>query len=120
MVLMLMIFCHLIDDYVLQGWLASAKQKSWWEKNAPQELYKHDFLMALMEHSFMNAFAVHVPIYLFMCKNENILVMTFLFSLLSHMIIDHLKANKRKINLIHDQLLHIIILIIIYLFYSII
>ena len=30
-----MIFCHIIDDYYLQGWLASAKQKIWWEKNAP-------------------------------------------------------------------------------------
>ena len=25
--LILMIFCHIVDDYYLQGWLASAKQK---------------------------------------------------------------------------------------------
>lgn len=23
-----MLFCHIVDDYYLQGWLASAKQKS--------------------------------------------------------------------------------------------
>lgn len=34
--LLLMIFCHIVDDYYLQGWLASAKQKKWWEENAPQ------------------------------------------------------------------------------------
>lgn len=26
-ILFCMIFCHIIDDYYLQGWLASAKQK---------------------------------------------------------------------------------------------
>ena len=25
----IMIFCHVVDDYYLQGWLASAKQKKW-------------------------------------------------------------------------------------------
>lgn len=30
--LIFMIFAHLVDDYYLQGWLASAKQKKWWEK----------------------------------------------------------------------------------------
>ena len=39
-----MLFCHIVDDYYLQGWLASAKQKSWWEKNAPDELYKNDYI----------------------------------------------------------------------------
>lgn len=51
-ILITMIFCHIVDDYYLQGWLASAKQRSWWEKNAPDNLYKHDYLMALFMHSF--------------------------------------------------------------------
>lgn len=51
-ILISMIFCHIVDDYYLQGWLASAKQKSWWEKNAPDDLYKHDYMMALFMHSF--------------------------------------------------------------------
>lgn len=49
-ILITMIFCHIVDDYYLQGWLASAKQKSWWKKNAPDDLYKHDYLMALFMH----------------------------------------------------------------------
>ena len=28
-ILILMFFAHLVDDYYLQGWLASAKQKKW-------------------------------------------------------------------------------------------
>lgn len=47
-----MIFCHIVDDYYLQGWLASAKQKEWWSKNAPNPLYKYDYIMALFMHSF--------------------------------------------------------------------
>ena len=38
-----MIFCHIIDDYYLQGWLAFAKQKEWWTKNTPNPLYKYDY-----------------------------------------------------------------------------
>lgn len=33
-----MLFCHIIDDYVLQGWLATGKQKEWWKINAPEWL----------------------------------------------------------------------------------
>ena len=42
-----MLFCHIVDDYYLQGWLASAKQKGWWRKNSPELLYKNDYVMAL-------------------------------------------------------------------------
>lgn len=43
-IILWMIFFHIVDDYYLQGWLAHTKQKSWWEKNAPDELYKHDYV----------------------------------------------------------------------------
>ena len=57
-----MLFCHIVDDYYLQGWLASAKQKKWWEQNASNPLYKNDYIMALVEHAFSWTFMVHVPI----------------------------------------------------------
>ena len=47
-----MLFFHIVDDYYLQGFLASAKQKSWWEKNNPNPLYKNDYIIALVEHAF--------------------------------------------------------------------
>ena len=36
-ILLCMIFCHIIDDYYLQGILASMKQKSWWKNNYPDK-----------------------------------------------------------------------------------
>lgn len=39
-VLLWTIFFHIVDDYYLQGWLASAKQKSYWKENAPDKLYE--------------------------------------------------------------------------------
>lgn len=39
-----MIFCHIVDDYYLQGCLAKMKQKKWWEENCPDEKYKNDFM----------------------------------------------------------------------------
>ena len=50
-VILCMIFMHVIADYNLQGWLASAKQKSYWQENAPDKLYKYDYIMALIMHS---------------------------------------------------------------------
>ena len=61
-ILFFMIFMHIADDYYLQGWLASAKQKKWWEQNAPQQIYKHDYIMALIMHSLSWAFMILLPI----------------------------------------------------------
>ncbi len=107
-----MLFLHLVDDYYLQGWLASAKQKSWWEKNASEELYSHDYIMALCEHAFSWTFMIMLipTVFNYVC-NHNIPVDYFLFFALNwtiHSIVDDLKANKKDINLVQDQLFHII------------
>ena len=57
-ILLSMIFCHIVDDYYLQGWLASAKQKQWWVNNSPDLMYKYDYLMALFMHSFSWSFMI--------------------------------------------------------------
>ena len=61
-----MIFAHIVDDYYLQGWLASAKQKKYWKENAPDELYKYDYIMALIMHSMSWSFMIMLPIAIFM------------------------------------------------------
>ena len=61
-IILCMIFCHIIADYNLQGWLASAKQKSYWEKNAPDQMYKHDYICALIMHSFSWTFMIMLPL----------------------------------------------------------
>ena len=61
-----MIFFHIVDDYYLQGWLSQAKQRQWWEQNAPQPLYKNDYIMALMEHALSWTIMIHIPVVVFL------------------------------------------------------
>ena len=63
-----MVFSHIVDDYYLQGKLALFKQKSWWEEKAPDEMYKHDYIVALMMHSFSWAFMIMLPIAVSHCR----------------------------------------------------
>lgn len=112
LILIVMLFCCIVDDYYLQGWLASAKQKSWWEKNAPNPLYKNDYIMALVEHAFSWTCMVHIPLVIYIIVN-NIdtnalcLVGIFIVNWMIHAMTDNAKANLMKINLIQDQLIHI-------------
>ena len=111
-----MVFCHIVDDYYLQGKLALFKQKSWWEENAPDEMYKHDYIVALMMHSFSWAFMVMLPIAVSQeFQIGAVFVTIFIINTAVHAIVDHLKANKRKINLITDQSIHICQIIVTFL-----
>lgn len=104
-----MIFCHIVDDYYLQGWLASAKQKSWWDKNSPDKLYKHDYIAALFMHSFSWTFMMMlVPTIYIILFGGRYYPLVFVVNLIIHMITDNLKANAKVINLCQDQLIHMI------------
>lgn len=107
-VFMLMIFCHIVDDYYLQGWLASAKQKQYWRENAPQEMYQYDYIWALIMHSFSWTFMIMLPIaYVNSFAVDASFVIIFAMNVIIHAMIDDLKANEKKINLWVDQLIHI-------------
>lgn len=120
-------FCHIVDDFYSQPLiLSSLKQKSWWEENAPDNKYKHDYLMALFIHSFAWSFMIHVPIFLYLCLTGLIVrtnivcaIGLFVFNVIVHFYVDDLKANKLKINLIIDQLIHILQIIITWFTYVI-
>ena len=114
-ILITMIFCHIVDDYYLQGWLAQAKQRNWWKKNAPDELYKNDYKMALTEHAFSWSFMICLPIMAYLLWTGNatwiyilIFCVLFITNWVIHAIVDDLKANKLKINLIQDQMVHFV------------
>jgi hypothetical protein len=104
-----MIFCHIVDDYKLQaGILNNLKQKKFWEENAPDEMYKYDYIWALIMHSFSWAFMVMLPIaFVNEFKVNDLFVFIFVCNLVVHAVTDDLKANKRIINLWTDQLVHI-------------
>lgn len=107
--LIFMILAHIIDDYYLQGWLASAKTKNWWKKNAPDKLYSKDYIMALFCHSLSWSIMIFLPILIYSLYNQidlNWFYLAIPINLIIHAVIDDLKANKFKINLIIDQSIH--------------
>ena len=113
--LIFMIFAYITNDYYLQGWLASAKQKKWWKKNAPDKLYKFDYIMALFCHSLSWSIMIFLPVLIYSLINNinlNLFYLAIPINLIIHAIVDDLKANKSKINLIVDQSIHFIQIII--------
>ena len=108
-VFLLMIFLHIVDDYKLQaGVLAYLKQKSYWQENAPEPLYKFDYIAALIMHSFSWTFMIMLPIAIVQKFNiDNAFCVMFGINMLTHALTDNLKANQKKINLVFDQFIHI-------------
>lgn len=112
-ILFIMFFLHIYDDYRAQGILASMKQKVWWHDNAPAEKYSKDYIMALFEHAFSWAFTITIPwlVMAFVTNNPIYFILLITFYIANtaiHGIVDDLKANKYKINLIQDQSIHFI------------
>lgn len=118
-ILFTMIFAHIVDDYYLQRILASLKQKSWWEKQENYKpLYKYDYIVALIMHAFSWSFMISLPI-LYLGFTKWIAVAIILNTII-HAIVDDLKANKGKINLIIDQSIHIVQIIITWILFVLI
>lgn len=116
MIFLTMIFLHIFDDYFLQGILAQMKQKKFWEDNAPDEMYKYDYIWALIMHSFSWTFMVMLPA-MITVGTSPLFYCTFINNMIFHGLIDDLKANRHKINLWQDQLFHILQIVVIYLIF---
>lgn len=116
-ILLLMIFLHIVDDYYLQGILAKLKQKSWWEENAPNKLYEYDYIVALLMHSFSWTFMIMLPLFWTCGFNvEFKLIYVFMINVITHAFVDNWKANIKGINLIQDQSMHLIQIVITWLY----
>ena len=102
-----MILMHIVDDYYLQGILASMKQKKWWEKQEGyKSLYKYDYKMALLMHSMSWSIMIMLPAILLLNTSQYALLVIFVINTFIHYHIDDMKANKLQINLILDQTIH--------------
>ena len=113
LILFIMIFCHLIDDYKLQGILANMKQRQWWKENTDKYLYRNDYKMALIEHAFSWSFMITLPFLVISFVQNNsflmiLLVISYFINTAIHAFIDNLKANKYVINLVEDQFAHLV------------
>ena len=131
-VLIIMIYLHIFDDFHLQGILASMKQKQWWkdawEKDSENSgktehefsFYEKDYIPALIAHSFSWAFTVMIPILWLMHRNGEVgfdYFFMLIWQAFLHGLVDHMKANKRSINLVEDQIYHMIQILMTWLCY---
>ena len=108
-ILLFMILLHIIDDFVLQPIsLSNLKQKKWWEKQEGySDKYKDDYKVALAIHSISWSIMIHIPlVIMFPSLGQLALLISFIVNAVIHYFIDDLKANKLKINLFEDQMVH--------------
>ena len=108
-IVLFMILFHIIDDFVLQPIsLSNLKQKKWWEKQEDySDKYKDDYKVALAIHSISWSIMIHIPlVIMFPSLGQLALLISFIVYAVIHYFIDDLKANKLKINLFEDQMVH--------------
>ena len=108
-IVLFMILFHIIDDFVLQPIsLSNLKQKKWWEKQEGySDKYKDDYKVALAIHSISWSIMIHIPLVIvFPSLGQLALLISFIVNAVIHYYIDDLKANKLKINLFEDQIVH--------------
>lgn len=109
-IFLFMIFMHVLDDYKIQaGVLAFLKQKKYWQENAPEKMYRFDYIAGLAMHGFSWSFMVMLPVAI--VNQFNVGVAFFVVLILNafiHSIVDDLKANRGVLNLCQDQFIHII------------
>lgn len=87
--LLILVFCHLVGDYVLQSnFLATTKESNWYH------LFVHCALYCL---PFFIVFGV---------------MWQLAYIFLTHLIIDSLKARYNKINYPVDQILHYLVMLV--------
>ena len=105
-----------MDDIIYQYFMR--KSKKWWDENAPQVLYRYDYVVALIAHSFSWSLFVTLPVVIYSsCVVSEPLVFVFVLNMIIHALVDDLKANKLKINLALDQTVHILQIVIVWLLF---
>lgn len=116
---------HLLADYALQGCLSDLKQKRWWAaqmrqlyesfdkkyqtyelKWKIQQKYKYDYMAGLFCHALMWTLVTFFPLMWF-CSPWAF-TCAVLANTLVHFVVDHMKANVYRLNLVQDQLIHFI------------
>lgn len=137
LILFIMIFLHIVDDYYLQGILVKMKQIDWWReqlhvpsyveiledfkdpsKYREWKMYRYDWVIALLAHAFSWSFMISLPsiILLMIGHKDNIVmyIIMLLINILVHTLVDDAKANRHLINLVQDQSIHIIQILLTY------
>ena len=114
----LVLLLHFIADFNLQigAKLHDMKQKSWWKEQLKSvsayeaRNYRHDWICALFIHSFVWSVVTFLP--LIFRVNTAGAVACVVVNTIVHAYIDNAKANGRVLNLIEDQVGHLIQIIV--------
>lgn len=130
-----MVLLHIIEDFHLQGILASMKQESWWQSECNKlnivyrlSKYKYDYIVGLCIHALENSIFIALPLIIdslittFTVKPNNTYFVGWLFIIVAntviHAVIDNFKCNWKCINLITDQVLHFVFIILFFNIYE--
>ena len=130
-----MVLFHILEDFHLQGILASMKQKSWWQSECNKlgikyesSKYKYDYIISLCIHALENSIFITLPLIIdglittFTTNLNNSLFIGWAFIIFAntvvHAFIDNFKCNNKGISLIIDQLLHFIFIILFFSLYE--
>ena len=116
-IFLIMLALHIFTDFNLQGWLSQSKQKDYWlnifpnmaDKKDKSNMYRNDYKCCLLVHSLFWTFMIMlIPTLYVVIFGGTWYPVLFAGNLLIHMMVDDLKANKKNINLIQDQSIHIL------------
>lgn len=110
-ILFSMIFCHIIADFHIQNsFMAKFKQKREWRIGYGNK-YLSDWIPILAVHAFSWSFFTFLPL-LYYVYTKDITFYTLsgiiLLNAIVHFIVDDQKCNRFTINLIIDQVMHIL------------
>lgn len=122
-ILLLMVLCHIIDDFVLQPiCLSKLKQKEWWDRqlenktSKEKKLYANDYKTALFIHALSWSIMISLPL-IFMTDIQGIILPMVALNTMIHYLVDDTKANDYLINLTADQTTHILQILVYWLIY---
>lgn len=114
---LLVLLLHFYSDFNLQigAKLDGMKQKIWWRRQFKKlkmdavdaKWYSYDFKCALLIHAFVWSVLTFAPLIYLTKSVVGILVMVAANALI-HAKIDDVKANEYLLNLIEDQVMHIV------------
>lgn len=108
-IFILMILCHVIGDFVLQtDNMIKLKQKSWWEEQTDDKKYKNDYKIALLMHCLLWSAMILLPVIFCTKISGSALYWMFIINAFIHYIVDDMKANYKILNLVQDQVIHLV------------
>ena len=116
-ILLLVLLLHFIADFNLQigAKLHDMKQKMWWSRQYKRlkmeandtRQYRNDYKCALFIHALVWSLVTFAPLVYFTKNSYGYLAMIVVNTIV-HAKIDDAKANEYILNLIEDQVMHLI------------